>query len=335
MELPIEKAFISFRIGISQWGAEESFDALLALFDRHPGVTDEISFFTSETHAPLPLAEIGRRCGLLERRMGRARERGYRAGINHLATIGHHEENLANSLSGDLAFLTDIEGRICRGSLCPNSDTTREYVRDAYRLITQAHPDFIWIDDDVRLLGHLPIRFTCFCDGCLALFARSHGERFSRAELREGLDQADVHRKLALRKAWLAHNRQTISRLMSLIEETVHGSRPGLPLGFMTGERYFEGYDFDAIARVLAGPAGSEVRWRPGGGFYSDENLSELTAKSHEIGRQVSLLPANVRSIQSEIENFPYQRLKKAARTTSLEAASISPPDAPGPRSTS
>jgi hypothetical protein len=64
------------------------------------------------------------------------------------------------------------------------------------------------------------------------------------------------------------------------------------------------------------------VRWRPGGGFYSDENLSELTAKSHEIGRQVSLLPPTVRTIQSEIENFPYQRLKKAARTTSLEAAS-------------
>jgi hypothetical protein len=322
MERAIEKAFVSFRVGVSQWMTDEGFEGLLALLDRHPGATDEISFFTSETHPPLPLEELGRRCRLLERRMKSARERGYRAGINILATIGHHEENLANSLSGDFVHVTDIEGKICRGALCPNSEATREYVRSAYRFIAEAGPDFIWIDDDVRLIGHLPLRFGCFCDECLELFARSHGQGRSRSELREGFDQTDVARKLALRKAWLGFNRETISRLMSLIEETVHGSRPGLPLGFMTGERYFEGYDFDGVARVLAGPAGSEVRWRPGGGFYSDENLGELTTKSHEIGRQVSLLPPTVRTIQSEIENFPYQRLKKAARTTSLEAAS-------------
>jgi hypothetical protein len=64
------------------------------------------------------------------------------------------------------------------------------------------------------------------------------------------------------------------------------------------------------------------VRWRPGGGFYADDCIKGLIAKSHAIGRQVSLLPDRVVSIQSEIENFPYQRLKKAAHTTALEAAS-------------
>jgi acetyl esterase/lipase len=47
-----------------------------------------------------------------------------------------------------------------------------------------------------------------------------------------------------------------------------------------------------------------------------------LVGKSHDIGRQVSKLPPWVVSIQSEIENFPYQRLKKASNTTALEAAS-------------
>ena len=36
----------------------------------------------------------------------------------------------------------------------------------------------------------------------------------------------------------------------------------------------------------------------------------------------MSVLPANITVIQSEIENFPYQRLKKAASITALEAAS-------------
>lgn len=322
MDKPFEKAFVSFRIGTPLWIREERFEEVLALFDRHPGVTDELTLFTSETHAPLPLAEIGRRCELLARRMERARARGLRAGINHLATLGHMEENLVNSLSGDVAPMVDIEGRICRGSLCPNSDSTREYVRDAYRLIAEVGPDYVWIDDDVRLIGHFPIRFGCFCDVCREEFARMQGRTFTREELRQGFDQSDTPRKLELRTAWLAHNRRTMVRLMSLIEETVHAARPGLPLGFMTGERYFEGYPFDEVARTLAGPAGAEVRWRPGGGFYADDRMSDLAGKSHEIGRQVSLLPATVRSIQSEVENFPYQRLKKAARTTALEAAS-------------
>jgi hypothetical protein len=61
--------------------------------------------------------------------------------------------------------------------------------------------------------------------------------------------------------------------------------------------------------------------WRPGGGFYEDSSLCGLINKSHDIGRQISVLPDFVRDIQSEIENFPYQRLKKSARTTSLESA--------------
>jgi hypothetical protein len=94
-----------------------------------------------------------------------------------------------------------------------------------------------------------------------------------------------------------------------------------MPLGFMTGDRFFEGYDFDHWADALAGPGRAPVYWRPGGGFYEDSSLSGLVAKSHDIGRQIALLPPSVLSIQSEIENFPYQRLKKAAHTTAVEAA--------------
>jgi hypothetical protein len=90
----------------------------------------------------------------------------------------------------------------------------------------------------------------------------------------------------------------------------------------MTGDRFFEGYDFDNWAKILAGPNHSPVMWRPGGGFYEDSNTRELVGKSHDVGRQVSVLPPYVISIQSEIENFPYQRLKKAANSVVLEACS-------------
>jgi hypothetical protein len=50
----MQKAFISFRIGFPQWMPENRFRELLALFERYRGVTDEVTFFTSETHPPPP-----------------------------------------------------------------------------------------------------------------------------------------------------------------------------------------------------------------------------------------------------------------------------------------
>lgn len=44
-----------------------------------------------------------------------------------------------------------------------------------------------------------------------------------------------------------------------------------------------------------------------------------LLDKTHAVGRQASVLPPYVRIIQSEIENFPYQPLRKAAQTNALE----------------
>jgi hypothetical protein len=318
----IEKAFISFRIGVPQWMPERRYRELLSLFEKHKGVTDEITFFTSPTHPPIPLEEMKRRCAILAQRIPQAKALGYRAGINVLSTMGHHNENLPHSLAGDYTRVTDPDGNVSQGSFCPNDPRFQDYVRELYRFAAQAKPDYLWIDDDVRLAGHMPVGLTCFCDRCLALFARESGTKHTRAGLKAALFAGPPEQRMAVRRAWLAHNRASIERLLALVERTVHAEWPTMPLGFMTGERFYEGYDFDRWAQVLAGPDRAPVYWRPGGGFYEDTWTSGLGGKSHEVGRQVSLLPPEILSIQSEIENFPYHRLKKAAHITVLEAAS-------------
>jgi hypothetical protein len=316
------KASISFRIGPALWLSETRFNALLDLFDRYKGVTDELTFFTSATHPPLPLDVFRERMTILKLRMQAARKRGYAAGVNILSTIGHHEENLEYSLQGSYTHVTDIEGRISRGSYCPNDTSFQQYIREVYQLMVRAEPDYIWIDDDVRLAGHMPVSLTCFCDNCLTIFEKESGKKYTRTDLALLSSQGHVLQKLSVRLAWLQHNRNTINRLFSMIEKEVHQLKPAMPLGFMTGDRFFEGYDFDAWAQTLSGANHAEVRWRPGGGYYADNNTAELAGKSHDIGRQVSVLPKDVVVIQSEIENFPYQRLKKAANIVALEAAS-------------
>ena len=282
---------------------------------------DEITFFSSVTHAPLPLDVFRERANILKERIEQARKRGYKAGINILTTIGHHNENLDNSLKGNYTFMTNINGEVCHGSFCPNDDNMREYIRNIYQLTAKANPDYIWIDDDVRF-GHMPIGLGCFCDNCLKIFEKEFGKSYTRESLKEAFNEGLAMDKLKVREAWLQHNRNTISRLFILIEKTVHDINPVMPLGFMTGDRFFEGYDFDNWAKILAGPNNVEVMWRPGGGYYNDVNTGELVGKSHDIGRQVSVLPEEIVSIQSEIECFPYQRMKKAANIVALEASS-------------
>jgi hypothetical protein len=317
----IQKAFISFRIGVSLWVSESRYNELLDLFEKYKGVTDEITFFTSGTHAPLSLDVFEQRAGILKNRVEQARKLGYKTGINILTTIGHHEENLENSLKGNYSQMTNIDGEICRGSFCPNDENMRDYIRNIYQLTARANPDYIWIDDDVRF-GHMPIGNGCFCDNCLHIFEKETGTKYTRERLKKALNEGPAEEKLKIRQAWLQHNRNTISHLFELIEKTVHEIHPSMPLGFMTGDRFYEGYDFDNWAKIIAGPNHSPVMWRPGGGFYEDNNTSGLVGKSHDIGRQVSVLPEEVVSIQSEIENFPYQRLKKAANIVVLEACS-------------
>ncbi|HZT32916.1 MAG TPA: hypothetical protein VFA33_23720 [Bryobacteraceae bacterium] len=312
---------IAFRIGVPLWQTDERFDALLDFFRRQPGAVDELAFFTSATHPPLPVEEMRRRAARLGELLPRVRREGMQAGINVLATIGHHNENLPNSLQEPWQRIMDPSGSIVRGTLCPAHPETLAYVRAIYTCMADAGPDFLWVDDDVRLQGHGAVRFGCFCDLCVRRFSEESGASWTREKLVAAFGAGPLEERLALRRRWLEHNRTVIDTLLRNIEETVHRVKPELPLGFMTGDRFYEGYAFARWARTLSGPGRAPVRWRPGGGFYSDETLLGLVDKAHAIGRQTAALPPEVRIVESELENFPYQRLRKSAQTTVLEAA--------------
>lgn len=311
----------SFRIGTSYWLTDDRFDELLTYFRRFPGMSGELAFFTSETHPPLPLEVMEQRAERLAVLMPRVRRLGMKAGINVLATIGHHEENLPNSLQAPWQRVMDIDGNVCPGSYCPAQPQLLDYARRVYTAMARAAPDFIWLDDDIRLAGHGRLRLTCFCDRCLENFRNESGRGFTRSTLADAFNGGPLEERLAWRRRWLEHNRNTLDHLFREIEQAVHAVKPGLELGFMTGDRFWEGYGFARWARTLSGPGNAPVRWRPGGGFYSDEKLIDLVDKANALGRQASVLPPEITVIQSEIENFPYQRLRKAATTTVVEAA--------------
>ena len=307
----------SLRVSDAIWMDRNRFGKLLALLNSYPCGIAQISLFTSSTHPPVPLPRMRERARIMRERLRDVREAGLSGGINILSTIGHHEEDLDNCFGGDYYRMTNDMGEICRGSFCMNDERyIEEYVKPVYRILADVHPDHIWIDDDVRY-GHLPIGMGCFCDGCIGKFNRTNNAAYTRDTLREALDAGN----LGLRRAWLDHNIAAIYSLFRVIGSTVRGVDSDIRLGWMTGERYFEGYDFAKFAAALSDGGKHEIMWRPGGGAYTDYCFDDIVEKEEEIGRQNALLPPYVTISLSEIENFPYQLVKKTPTSTALEAA--------------
>ncbi len=310
------KIINSIRVSVPNWKDETAFGELTALLDEYRDCVQQVAFFSSAFHPPLPLETAREHALILSGRIERMKAKGFSCGINVLSTVGHHPERMDEALHGDWRHMTNIDGKTCEGSFCPGDERYREaYVKPLYRIFCTAKPDFIWVDDDLRY-GHLPIGNGCFCNGCIERFNRETGSEYTRESLRNALLAPDGTK---LRKQWLRHQSAKIGELLRLIGDTVRACDENIKLGFMTGERYFEGYDFTGWADALSDSGRYEIMWRPGGGAYTDRPLSELTDKAEQIGRQTARLPAYVTAVQSEIENFPYRLLQKSPRSTALE----------------
>ncbi len=323
MTSEVTKAFVSFRIGGLLWQVDEQFDALIKLLNKYDKIASEIAFFLSETHSPMPLEYIKSSCKVLSKRVARLKSIGYRAGINNLCTTGHHLENFAYSLKGDFTYYTNIDGELCKGGFCPNNTNYREqYVKPMYEMIAGTGSDFIWIDDDVRLWGHMahiPINETCFCDHCLQMFSSRAGKDYTRQALKTAFKEGSTEEQIYLRSKWLDHTRETIRAVLEFVANVIHEVSPTMDIGFMDGMRFYEGLGLEEWAQALNPDKKCNVMWRPGGGAYTDEYPNAMFAKAHVIGMESEILPKTVLSIQSEIENFPYQPLRKSAQFNTVE----------------
>ena len=72
-------------------------------------------------------------------------------GINVLTTIGHNNEAWDYNVPLPFQPMVGHDGAVSKGCGCPNTKPFREYVQAKYALIAKARPDFIWVDDDIRM----------------------------------------------------------------------------------------------------------------------------------------------------------------------------------------
>ncbi len=300
---------LSWRIGVGSYAADPEFDILLQFVREYPDIVDELALFETVTHhLYLPTPVLRERAGLLARRMDALRDAGVLSvGINVLTTIGHINEGWDYMPALPFAPMVGHDGSVSKGCACPNTPEFREYVGAKYALMAGAGPDFIWVDDDIRMHNH-GVAYGCFCSTCLRLFAESAGEEHTRASLVEALNRPDGGR---LRAAWVEQNVRTLETLLADVVQAIHGVDPAIRTGLMTAGPGWTTYSGQAFERWF--PALGATKARPGGGFYTDAQPAGMIPKALEVGRQRAALPPGVPDCQYELENFPWQALRKAA----------------------
>ena len=315
LDHPAGKAKISLRMPwYYQYGIEERRKEILEWLETCPGTIDEIAMFTGLGFFPPDLRVVERQVVVLKKVMPMFRALGLPVGINHHMTIGARYEKPGQSLNQPWQKMEGLDGTAGKW-YCASDPRMQDYISRLYILLASAGPDFIWMDDDIRLDGA-----GCFCDLCLERFAGETGRRWTREDLKAAFNHGSIEERLSARKAWLAHNRRSIAEIYVLIRGAVDTVAPSIPLGCMNGEKPYEGFGFAEIAAAMSGTGNLPVKWRPGAGFYGGDVLpGHLLLKGHTIGRVVAFLPPTVTDIQSECECFPSLSQQKSNTMFGLE----------------
>lgn len=280
--------------------------------DSRPQAFDEITIFSQNNHSVRTLDRHRKTARRAESFLRAAERRGLAAGVNVLATVGFCEDEY-DPATDTVPMAYYGPGSCIRGQFCRSAPETLDYVRELYSIYARIRPAFIYIDDDVSSL-------RCRCPRCLSA---SLGVT-NMAEVCKLTDSEDPAVRRKAREDWIAYGETAADRICAAAREGVDAVDPGIGLGFMTYTLGWSGHDSGRWARTLAGKGPlSNVRWRPGGGNWTDSSYGDLVSKLLGVEFQDFGLPEGLTKVQGEIENFPYNMLRKSPSYMGFEALAL------------
>ena len=283
--------------------------SLWKTLDRHPGAFGEISVFSQNNHAIRSLARHRVTAERARTFLATARARGYSAGVNLLCTLGFMGEAVDPACANLPGAFGGI-GSPCAGRICAAHPASLDYVRELYRLYASARPDVVYVDDDVSCA------VLCYCERCRKQFRDETG-----FAVRDDCESADRDRRRRARSAWIDFASRRMDGVLAAAAEAVHGVDPSIEMGLMTCTTGASGFDCARWARTLGAQGrNAAVRWRPGGGAWTDRSVRETLEKALRMAAQVRYVPTDVSCVQAEIESFPFQSLDKSPSWTAFEA---------------
>ncbi len=239
-------------------------------------------------------------------------------------TIGHGVYMSSHDCSGlvyegSLAEpLVGHDGTVAKYSFCPAGENVIKYIVTYIKEYAKLKPLKIWIDDDLRLTNHTPVKFGCFCDSCIERFNKENGTNFKREELVKEINFGDINWRIK----YLNYLRKIMYNFTYEISKAVHEVSPDTVMCLQYGPRRgHSGYDHKHILDAMRDATGHIPYTRPGGGCYHDYDINDFFRKSHELDRESYTLPDYVVEKYPEIENLPDVMFGKTIAGTCFETS--------------
>ena len=297
-------ATVTWRLHPKAWLQETAFAEVTNVFVAEK-ITGKIALFvTAEgfVHHPLPLEDLLRQAAVGADRLAALRALGYEAGFNLLGTIGHLDEMPYNTPAIDGAQHAVSEfGAVSKSTFCLHGNVWREkYLTPALTALARAKPDFIWLDDDVRL---------CFCPDCLKRRSAAIGSPSDFAAFSAWLD--DAKEGAARRRAFYRENRAALAEFFAFAARVVRAVDPVIVLGDMEADRPYEGMAY-AEKYAALGNGAFRTYWRSGCDGWTDSTPNDFLVKLNRQAQMAVRLPRGNAKFESEIENWPYQTYGKS-----------------------
>lgn len=291
---------ITYRIWQREWYTDEAFEALCASIERWKDDIDELALFVGLAHhGYYPLSACRECVPVLRARMQTLREMGIASvGVNLWSTLGHLDEAWDWLKRPPFQTVVGHDGRTSLSCGCPRNEDFLRYAQELYATVAASGPDFIWLDDDVRMHEH-HVGFPCFCHDCVEKFNSRAGTSFNRERMVRALEAPDC---AALRERFLSFNAEAMNELCRLLAQAVRGVDPAIRVGLMTTAMDWNSYSLSNQRQMLNAMRADMVR--PGGGFYHDEQPLALLDKAMSVALQ-NAYAQGISDIQYELEDFP------------------------------
>ncbi len=294
--------------------APEVWSKLFEELKKNRAICDEVWFSTGTAYPELD--EHRKKSELFAGYAEELRKIGITPSLQIQGTIGHSDRTFAdNSLAGknwgSYVGRCGVATRTCN---CPRQLEFIAYMAEIARIYSQWQPGSVWLDDDLRLSGHMNGNDTagCHCEDCISAFSKLEDRSFTREELVTAC-AADAE----LDRRWFAFAARSLTNLAEVIAESVQSVSPASRFGLQHGNRA----ERITILKALAGKSGLRSGSRPGGGVDSDQEPHWLIDKAYLCSLQTYTQPGYelISQVCPEIESYPRTFSCKTAHGLRIE----------------
>ena len=317
-----EIPFSAIRLRKPQTDSQEIWNATLEQFRKYRAGVDDVWFSTGICYPAMK--EHRANAVRLAKASDELRAVGILPSLQIQATLGHGDAIISFSDNSGHCWQTFVssDGSAAKWQNCPRAPGFIAYMREMATIYATAmKPYSIWIDDDIRTIGHraegLPVDngWGCHCDLCLNVFSAKEGIKRSRVELLR-----DMAQDAALAKRWRSFAFAGANDLVRTIGDAVHAvspetrmceQQPGVCLPEHRG-----------LYEACHASTGLPVGMRPGAGSYFDYDPRSQIQKAYDLALMIDTLgpPKFVDRICPEIETCPRSFSCRSGRGVLLEA---------------